>query len=544
MGAAAVAKAASWDSASITARWEEIYADAAARRRDATGRSIGVLLHRQADDLDPDRAPKGREGAGVTPEQARHETLAAAVAVASEVSDQWFVVPPHTDDHPTVVLPIEARRPFLSRLTEVELPAYASVHEPEHKGWPSRRGTAAEVVPALLRARTGRLFLEPWPRVGGRASHLGRGCEIAVEFWEEGPDGDLHSPGRAAYSKVVPRDAATVTTRVHDVEVPTLPLMVEPTAYECTFPVDVVYTWVDGNDPEWNAARERRLAEASDPTMRTRASSGQARFVDRGELRYSMRSVHLLAPWVRRIHLVTAGQVPSWLDVDHPMINLVDHSDLLPPDALPTFNSHAIESVAHRIPGLSEHFLYFNDDFFLGQPTRPERFFTGAGSTAVFPSSMLVGLPGQDDLPYLKAAATNRQLLHEAFGKATVHTLLHAPYAHRVSVLTEIAERFHAEVDATTRSPFRSATDVSMLSSLAQHYGLMSGTAHVAEGDAAFVEVTDPLLPRRFKDLLNRERAMFCLGDGHVFARDPEQVAEIVSDFLETYFPIAAPWER
>ena len=544
MGAAAVAKAATWDSATITAQWEEIYDEAVRRRRGATGRSIGVLLHRDLVAGDPGSAPPGHEGAGVTPEQARHETLAVAVAVAAAVSDQWFVVPPHTGDHPTVVLPIEARRPFLNRLVAADLPAYVSVHEPEHKGWPSRRGLPAEVVPALRRGRTGRLLLEPWPRVRGSASHLGHGCAIAVEFWEEGPDGDLHSPGQAAYTSVVPRDAATVTTRVHDVEVPTLPLMVEPTAYECTFPVDVVYTWVDGSDPAWNAAREARLAEVSDATMLTRAASGRARFVDRGELRYSMRSLHLFAPWVRRIHLVTAGQVPPWLDVDDPRINLVDHVDLLPADALPTFNSHAIESVVHRIPGLSEHFLYFNDDFFLGTPTRPERFFTGAGSAAVFPSSMLVGLPGQDDLPYLKAAMNNRQLLHEEFGKATVHTLLHAPYAHRVSVLTEIADRFRTEVDATTRSPFRSATDVSMLSSLGQHYGLMSGTAHVAEADAAFVEVTDPLLPRRFKELLNRERAMFCLGDGHVYARDPEQVAGLVSDFLETYLPIAAPWER
>ncbi|HWM73374.1 MAG TPA: stealth conserved region 3 domain-containing protein [Nocardioides sp.] len=544
MGDAAVAKAATWDSATITARWEEIYADAARRRRGAAGRSIGILLHRDAEDVDPERAPKGREGADVTPEQARHETLAAAVSVAAEVSDQWFVVPPHTDDHPTVVLPIANRRPFLQQLKGADLPAYVSVHEPEHKGWPSRRGLPAEVVPSLLRGRTGRLWLEPWPRVGDRTSHLGHGCAVAVEFWEEGPDGDLHSPGQAAYTTAVPRDAETVTTRVHDVEVSTLPLMVEPTAYEFTSPVDVVYTWVDGNDPDWNAARELRLAEAADETMLTRASSGRARFVDRGELRYSMRSVHLLAPWVRRIHLVTAGQVPSWLDTDHPMINLIDHRDLLPADALPTFNSHAIESVVHRIPGLSEHFLYFNDDFFLGRPARPERFFTGAGSTAVFPSSMLIGLPGQDELPYAKAAANNRRLLHEAFGRATVHTLLHAPYAHRVSVLSAVSERFAAEVDATTRSPFRSATDVSMLSSLGQHYGLMDGTAHVAEADVAFVDVTDPLLPRRLKELALREREMFCLGDGHVFARDPQQVAEIVTEFLETYFPIAAPWER
>ena len=544
MGAAAVAKAATWDSATITARWEQIYTDALRRRgRRPAGRSAPLLLHRHDPVDHPDKAPVGREGAGVTPEQARHETLGAAVAVAAEVSDQWFVVPPHSDDHPTVVLPIEARVPFLDRLLDADLPTYVSVHEPENRGWPSRRGTAAAVVPVLRRGRTGRLFLEPWPLVEDRASLLGRGCGVAVEFWEEGPDGDLHSPGQAVYSTRVPRDVATVKTLVHRVEVRTLPLMIEPTAYECTFPIDVVYTWVDGNDPDWNAARERRLAQVSDATMLSRAASGRARFVDRGELRYSMRSVHLLAPWVRRIHLVTAGQVPPWLDVEHPMINLVDHRELLPPDAVPTFNSHAIETVLHRIEDLSEHFLYFNDDFFLGQPIRPERFFTGAGSTAVFPSSLLVGLPGQDDLPYLQAAANNRQLLYEAFGKATVHTLLHAPYAHRVSVLTAIAERFDVEVDATTRSSFRSAIDVSMLSSLAQHYGLMDGTAHVAEADVGFVDVTDPLLPRRLKEIAQREREMFCLGDGHVFARDPEQVAAIVTEFLETYFPIAAPWE-
>jgi glycosyltransferase involved in cell wall biosynthesis len=544
MGAAALAKAATWDSATITAQWDEIYEQAVRRRRGATGRSIALLTGHRGAAKDPDTAPAGHEGDGVTPERARHEALAAAVGAAARVSDEWFVVPPHTDDHPTVVLPIQARRPFLDRLVAADLPAYVSVHEPEHKGWPSRRGSAAEVVPALRRGRTGRLFLEPWPRVRGEASHLGHGCAVAVEFWEEGPDGDLHSPGQAAYTTTVPRGAATEPTRVHDVEVPTLPLMVEPTAYEFTSPVDVVYTWVDGNDQDWNDARERRLAEVTDPTMLTRASSGRARFVDRGGLRYSMRSVHLLAPWVRRIHLVTAGQVPPWLDVDHPKINLVDHRDLLPEDALPTFNSHAIESVVHRITGLSEHFLYFNDDFFLGRPLRPERFFSGAGSTAVFPSSMLVGLPGQDELPYARAAANNRRLLHETFGKATLHTLLHAPYAHRVSVLSAIAERYAREVDRTTRSPFRSATDVSMLSSLGQHYGLMDGTAHIAEADVAFVDVTDPLLPRRLKELARREREMFCLGDGHVFARDPEQVAEIVTDFLETYFPIAAPWER
>ena len=86
---------------------------------------------------------------------------------------------------------------------------------------------------------------------------------------------------------------------------------------ECRFPIDVVYTWVDGEDPSWNEAREQRLAGLTG-TARLKESSGRASFTARDELRYSMRSIHLFAPWVRRIHLVTAGQVPDWLDLTTP----------------------------------------------------------------------------------------------------------------------------------------------------------------------------------------------------------------------------------
>ena len=555
LGTAALAKAATWDSTTITSRWLEIYADAVRRRGAAPlgrGRTAILLASRAAaasgsgakEPADQHVAPHGREGVGVTPEQARHETLAAAVALARRVAPEWFVVPPHSDEQATVVLPMEARAAFVSGLPHAGLPSYVSVHDPEHRGWPSRRGLPEDMVAPLVRARTGRLLLEPWPRLAERGALLGRGCGVAVEFWERGVDGDLHAPDRARLATSVPSGAATAATRVHDVAVATIPLMTEPTPYECQFPIDVVYTWVDGHDAGWNDAREARLAAASDATMLTRASSGRARYVDRGELRYSLRGVHLFAPWVRRIHLVTAGQVPAWLDPAHPMLNVVDHRDLLPADALPTFNSHAIESVLHRIPGLAEHFLYFNDDFFIGAPSRPEQFFSAAGATAVFPSAMVVGLPGQDVLPYAKAAANNRRLLLDAFGVTMVNTLIHAPYAHRVSVLTEIAERFAPEVDATTRAPFRSTTDVSMLSSLAQHYGLMTGTAYVGSLDYAFVDLAEAIVRRRLVDLLKRERDGFCLGDGHDFARDPAKVDEMVVDFLETYFPIAAPWER
>ncbi|MFD0331960.1 hypothetical protein ACFQZC_36840 [Streptacidiphilus monticola] len=89
-------------------------------------------------------------------------------------------------------------------------------------------------------------------------------------------------------------------------------------------------------------------------------------------MRYSLRSIHQYAPWVRRIHLVTAGQRPVWLNTDHPDIRVVDHREIFSdPDALPTFNSHAIESQLHHIDGLAEHFLYLNDDVLFGRLVSP-----------------------------------------------------------------------------------------------------------------------------------------------------------------------------
>ena len=546
LGAAAIEKAASFDSAVITERWLEIFEAASTRRQAAaTGRSTARLTEATAvSPAPPDQAPAGAEGLGVTPAEARSAALAAVTTAAAEVSSEAFLVPPHGPGPAVVVVPMEARRAFLEALAAASPPAYLSLRDPENRGWPERRGTPASMVEHLRRGRTGELFVEPWPLVDGEASLLGVGCGVSVQFWEEGLDGDLHTTRAPTYAVQVPRAGATATAVVEGLTVATHPVMVGPTSTECTFPIDVVYTWVDGSDPVWDQARQRRLAEASDERVRERSVSGRARFTDRDELRYSMRSIHLFAPWVRRIHLVTAGQVPDWLDPQDPLIQLVDHRQILPESALPTFNSHAIEAALHRVPDLAEHFLYLNDDMFLGRPSHPERWFGPAGQTAFFPSTGVVGLPGQDDLPYLWAAANNRRLIQETFGVTTAHTLQHTPYPHRRSVLDEISARFADEVDATVHAPFRSPTDVSMASSLAQHYGMATGSAYVGQVANAFVNISDADVNRRLGELLARDRDSFCLGDSHDFARDPEQVAAMVQDWLAGYFPIAAPWER
>lgn len=133
--------------------------------------------------------------------------------------------------------------------------------------------------------------------------------------------------------------------------------------------IDFVIAWVDGNDPVWRAERNKYQKEYPNSDNR------EIRFRDWDSLRYFFRSVEKFAPWVNRIHFVTCGQVPEWLKTNHPKLNLVNHSDYIPNEFLPTFNANPIEINLHRIKGLEEQFVFFNDDMILIKDVKPEDFF-------------------------------------------------------------------------------------------------------------------------------------------------------------------------
>lgn len=136
--------------------------------------------------------------------------------------------------------------------------------------------------------------------------------------------------------------------------------------------IDAVYTWVDGNDPGFRAARERHTLPGL-PSVADESSSA-CRFRDNAELRFSLRSLERNAPWVRRIYIVTNGQVPDWLLASR-KVSVVTHEQIFScSDVLPVFNSHAIELQLHRIPHLSRRFLYLNDDLFVCRPVIPGDF--------------------------------------------------------------------------------------------------------------------------------------------------------------------------
>lgn len=132
--------------------------------------------------------------------------------------------------------------------------------------------------------------------------------------------------------------------------------------------IDFVIIWVDGNDPEWQAEKNKYKPDSH-------TDSRVQRFRDWDNLMYWFRGVEKFAPWVNKIHFVTWGHLPKWLNTEHPKLNIVKHSDYIPEKYLPTFSANPIELNLHRIKGLSDNFVYFNDDTFIISPVREEVFF-------------------------------------------------------------------------------------------------------------------------------------------------------------------------
>ncbi len=137
--------------------------------------------------------------------------------------------------------------------------------------------------------------------------------------------------------------------------------------------IDIVIPWVDGSDPAW--LEEKRKFDNSIETISGDSSNSSQRFRDWGLMRYWFRGIEKYMPWVNKIFFVTWGHIPEWLDTNNEKLVIVKHVDYMPVKYLPTYNSNTILLNFHRIKGLSENFIVFNDDFFAIAPTKEEMFF-------------------------------------------------------------------------------------------------------------------------------------------------------------------------
>jgi hypothetical protein len=315
------------------------------------------------------------------------------------------------------------------------------------------------------------------------------------------------------------------------------------------FPVDVVYTWVDGSDEEWQRARRDAL-RSSDSSRFTERADDDSRYADHDELRCSLRSLEQVPPWIRHVWIVTADQRPSWLLPDHPRVSVVTHREIGPDSAgLPTFNSHAIEANLHRVSGLSEHFLYFNDDTFLGRPIRPDLFFHPNGIGKMFPSRALVdfqqSMPG--DIASSTAAKNARQLLSGRFGATLTRKFYHVPFALTVSGLHALEAELPEAIAGTRRAQFRTVNDVVAAGSLYLNYGYLTGRLVTGRMRYAYVSPTAAGAADALVRLgRGREGDVFCINDGtsEQTPEDRRRVDRLIRSFLQDYLPVPGTFEQ
>lgn len=384
--------------------------------------------------------------------------------------------------------------------------------------------------------------LELW-RVTTKAEPAGPSLEMVPKgSWVAAVPGNI-------WADIVAPEAQQVTTAMVDGHRrPVLSVAAgAPHADSITFPVDVVYTWVDGSDPDWQVRKNETLRAMGEARALNAYAANASRFQSRDELRYSLRSLEMFAGWVRHVYIVTDRQMPSWLDVSHPKVSVVDHRDLFGNRGrLPTFNSHAIESQLHHIDGLSEQFLYLNDDIFFGRPVEPRRFFLSNGTGLSFPSRTRIafGPATTHDAPVTSAAKNARRLSVEASGRQPMNKFKHAPQSMRRSVLAEIEQRFPVEHKLTSAAQFRTRDDVSIPSSLAHHYGYLTGRMTPGAIRYLYADIAQPKTEERLGSLLRRHDVdVFCLNDHDSAGVDPVAQSRMLQDFLNAYFPLRSRFE-
>ena len=330
-------------------------------------------------------------------------------------------------------------------------------------------------------------------------------------------------------------------------------------------PIDFVVTWVDGADPAWRAEKRKYAPEAV-------CDDQEVRYRDWDLLRYWFRGVEKFAPWVRTIHFVTWGHLPDWLNTDNPKLHIVRHEDYIPAEYLPTFNCNPLELFLHNIEGLSEQFVYFNDDFFCLKPLKREDFFRNGK-----PCDLLAFQPvvANKDNPVMSHMMLNNSLvlakyfdkrenvkkqpgayfhvgypllyfgynlLELAFPKYTGFYTVHGPYIFCKHTYCEVWEKETTLLTQTMSTKFRSADNVTLY--LFREWQKLTGnfTPRNVHGDLAYYNIGQNDR-KMLKAITKQTRKFLCLNDGH-FVSDFEQTKMQLQNAFNQILPEASSFEK
>ena len=299
--------------------------------------------------------------------------------------------------------------------------------------------------------------------------------------------------------------------------------------------IDFVLPWVDDSDPTWQQSlREYAQSEKGD--------ARPVRFRDWGTLKYWFRGVEKFAPWVNNIYFITCGHYPDWLNINHPKLRFLKHSDYIPEKYLPTFCSHTIELNLHRIESLSERFVYFNDDTFIVDRIKPERFFVNdkVRDIAVLAASQ----PRGNIRDYIMANTTGfinrffdktevfkknpRGWFSPCYGKLLLRTIALSPYPAFTgfynphlpnpffkTTLKEVWDLDFQTLDQTCSHKFRDYRNVNQY--VCRYYQLVKGLFEPInpwKTSATYHINNNEILTKALEVITNQKKAIICVNDG------------------------------
>lgn len=312
-----------------------------------------------------------------------------------------------------------------------------------------------------------------------------------------------------------------------------------------SYDIDLVYLWVDGSDPQWFAKKQHFLGH--DSPHNTEAFS-KARTENNDELKYSLRSVEKNAPWIRRIFVVTDEQTPGWLELSHPKVKVVDIREILPEQAIPCYNSVVIEYFLYKIPDLSEHFLYANDDMFIHKPIEPGFFFNANGYPIIRLQRAFFGkwlnrikrLFNIYTNIYRKTIDLSARLVDERFGKYYSGTPHHNIDSYLKSDYRQVVEGdFREYIWPTITNRMRTENDIQRIIFLYYALAVKRGELrYVGRGESCRIRVQKPdfmLYITRYSPVL------FCLNDTH---RATDEDRKRIKPFLKGLFPEKSSVEK
>jgi len=282
------------------------------------------------------------------------------------------------------------------------------------------------------------------------------------------------------------------------------------------FDIDIVYTWVTSDDAEW--LNKRNYYANNWEGGASPFAKEKSRFDDHNEIFFSLIGVGKFMPWVRNIYIVTDAQIPSVPESVKNKVFIIDHRDIIPDEFLPTFNSHVIEAFLYKIDGLSEHFIYFNDDFFVSKEVSASHFFQSNDIASLFIGNKEFTVDGCKKTATSIACHNSNALFMEEFGLSFNRNLVHTYVPLRKTYYQLAHENFGGSMTCFFPNKFRSFTDINMATFFVPYLQYVHGAAAPRVDISYYFNIRSPaadffydrLLDAKFHNCLPHS---FCAND-------------------------------